>query len=323
MNRPLLAVFAVLATACSFTCSRYPVPEDLDPGSREFFSYVRYIITKNERRSFLKLGPDERRRFIEEFWQRRDPTPGTDRNEFRDDYLGRIEEANRLFKEGSTPGWLQDRGEVYITLGRPDHRETYPRGIDFYGKPQEIWWYGFFPVVFIDENWSGNYRLTALGARHIAEIARARAEERDRRDGSTSKGPPGLGFEIAVDNTGAGRQVFSLRIPYKAIWFRADGDMFRTTLEVSLTVSDTDGATAWETKKDFEVKSSRIEGLKLFEQTYEIRIEADLSAGAYKLTAEVVNRTGDSRGKKSLDFEVRDRTARLGPERSRPAGPQA
>lgn len=303
MTRSIPVAAAALAMAVCFFCSGYPTPKDLDAESSEFFAKTRYIITKEERKSFLRLGPADRPQYIKEFWERRDPTPGTERNEFKEDYFSRIEVANRLFREGSTPGWLQDRGEVYVTLGQPDHRETYPRGIDFYGKPEEIWWYGFFPVVFVDENWSGNYRLTALGARHIAEIARARAEEKDRRDGSQFEAAPSIDFEIAVDRED-GRTVFAIKIPYKAIWFKAEGDTFITTLEVSLTVNDRDGATVWGEKKDFDISASRVEGLKLFEQTYKIRVETDLSAGAYKLTAEVTNRTGNSRGKKSLDFEV-------------------
>ncbi|MFO7732390.1 MAG: GWxTD domain-containing protein [Candidatus Aminicenantes bacterium] len=303
MRKSVFVAAAALALAVSFACSRYPVPKNLDEESSEFYSQARYIITKEERKSFLRLVPAERFSFIREFWERRDPTPGTDRNEFKEDYLGRIQEANRLFKEGSTPGWLQERGEVYVTLGRPDHRESYPRGIDFYGKPQEIWWYGFFPVVFVDENWSGNYRLTALGARHITEIAAARAEERARSDGSRSEPVPELVFEIASESAD-GRTAFSIKIPYKAIWFKAEGDTFKTTLDVSLSVSGRSGKTVWETEKAFDVSASRIEGLKLFEQTYEMRVEADLPAGTYKLNVEITNRTGNSRGKKSLDFEI-------------------
>lgn len=139
MNKTLTGAAAVLSLLACLSCSRFPEPKNLDPEGREFFSKVRYIITKEEREQFLRILPADRPAFIEEFWERRDPTPGTAANEFKEDYFRRIEEANMMFKEGSTPGWLQERGRVYITLGRPDNRETYPRGIDFYGKPQEVW----------------------------------------------------------------------------------------------------------------------------------------------------------------------------------------
>lgn len=303
MTRTISGAAAALALVVSFSCSRFPAPKNLDTESGEFYSKIRYIITREERESFLRLSPVDRRQFMKEFWERRDPTPGTELNEFKKDYFRRIEEANRLFREGSTPGWLQDRGKIYITLGPPDSRETYPRGIDFYGKPEEIWRYGFFPVVFIDENWSGNYRLTPLSAQHIAEITLAQAVEKERRDGRQFEAAPSLDFEITVEKAD-GKTVFAIKIPYKAIWFKAEGDTFNTTLEVSLTVNDRDGATVWETTKNFDISVPRAEGLKLFEQTYEMRIEAEMAAGAYKLNAVVSNRTGGSQSKKSLDIEV-------------------
>src|SRR5262245_10924812 len=43
--------------------------------------YVAYIITDAERDAFLTLEtPQQRLDFIERFWQRRDPTPGTPEN---------------------------------------------------------------------------------------------------------------------------------------------------------------------------------------------------------------------------------------------------
>ena len=304
MTRAIPVAVAVLVVAAIVACSHHSAPKDFDEESREFYSKVRYIITKEERQSFLRLKPSERAQFIKEFWERRDPTPGTDVNEFKEQYFRRIEEANRLFKEGSTPGWLQDRGEIYITLGPPDHRETYPRGASFYGKPEETWWYGFFPIVFVDDNLSGNYRLTPLGARHIAEIATARAAEKERRDGRWAGAASGFDFEASVVRTD-GTPVILLRVPYKAIWFRAEGDAFRTTLEAGLTATDRDGTAVWETTKEFDISVSRAEGLRLFEQTYEMRIEADgLAAGAYRLTVVITNRTGKVRSEKSLDIEI-------------------
>src|SRR5437764_1255218 len=52
---------------------------------------VAYIITDEERKAFKKLQTDdERERFIEEFWRRRDPDPDTDENEYREEYYERI-----------------------------------------------------------------------------------------------------------------------------------------------------------------------------------------------------------------------------------------
>jgi len=117
------------------SCITYKLEKALDPESKEFLSKARYIISKQERKIFLNLPPSEREAFIEEFWKKRDPDPYTEENEFKEQYLARIEMANRLFKGGGSPGWLQDRGRIYILFGPPDRRDQYPRGYTFYGKP--------------------------------------------------------------------------------------------------------------------------------------------------------------------------------------------
>src|SRR5262245_28107585 len=56
---------------------------------------VTYIITDEEKKAFKKLAnDDERERFIEEFWRRRDPDPDTEENEFKEEYYERIAYAN-------------------------------------------------------------------------------------------------------------------------------------------------------------------------------------------------------------------------------------
>ncbi|MEE9500910.1 MAG: GWxTD domain-containing protein, partial [Candidatus Aminicenantaceae bacterium] len=86
-----------------------------------------YIITPKERAVFNKLETDkERDMFIGEFWRHRDPTPGTPRNEFKEEHHRRIDYANERFG-GTTPfdGWATDRGKFYIMLGEPVYIERY------------------------------------------------------------------------------------------------------------------------------------------------------------------------------------------------------
>ncbi len=116
---------------------------------------VVYIITPAEREVFLKLETNhERDNFIEEFWLQRDPTPGTPRNEFREEHYSRIEFANHTFGRG-TPieGWQTDRGKFYIMLGRPDNVQKYST---FDIHPIEIWYYTGNPKL----DQEPNYRLT-------------------------------------------------------------------------------------------------------------------------------------------------------------------
>jgi len=87
---------------------------------------VVYIITDEERRAFKNLQTDEEReQFIEQFWLRRDPTPDTVENEYKEEHYRRIAYANERFASG-IPGWKTDRGRIYITFGPPDEIESHP-----------------------------------------------------------------------------------------------------------------------------------------------------------------------------------------------------
>ncbi len=138
---------------------------------------VTYIITDEEKKAFKKLATDdERERFIEEFWRRRDPDPDTDENEFKEEYYERIAYANENFASG-IPGWKTDRGRIWIMYGKPDGRETHPMG-GSYDRPSyegggntstypfETWFYRYIPGVgsgieieFVDPTGSGEYRI--------------------------------------------------------------------------------------------------------------------------------------------------------------------
>jgi len=81
---------------------------------------VAYIIEDGERTAYLKLvTDDERENFIEQFWKRRDPTPDTVQNEFKEEHYRRIAFANEHFAS-AVAGWKTDRGRIYITYGPPD-----------------------------------------------------------------------------------------------------------------------------------------------------------------------------------------------------------
>jgi GWxTD domain-containing protein len=83
-----------------------------------------YIVTKEEKEAYLKLETNaERQQFIDNFWLRRDPTPATERNEFQEEHYERIAYANEHFASG-IPGWMTDRGRIYINYGKPDRVET-------------------------------------------------------------------------------------------------------------------------------------------------------------------------------------------------------
>ena len=97
---------------------------------------VIWIITDEERSAFKQLSNDEERdNFIEAFWQRRDPTPDTAENEFKEEHYRRIAYANEHFPAG-IPGWKTDRGRIYIVFGPADEIESHPSG-GSYERPME------------------------------------------------------------------------------------------------------------------------------------------------------------------------------------------
>ncbi len=97
---------------------------------------VVYIITPEEKAAFKALSNDEERdQFIEQFWLRRDPTPDTPENEFKEEHYRRIAYANEHFAAG-IPGWKTDRGRIYIIWGPPDQIESHATG-GTYERPME------------------------------------------------------------------------------------------------------------------------------------------------------------------------------------------
>ena len=98
---------------------------------------VRWIITDEERATFKQLSNDEERdQFIEQFWLRRDPTPDTAENEYKEEHYRRIAYANERFAAG-VPGWKTDRGRMYIMYGPPNSIESHPSGGSYFRPTEE------------------------------------------------------------------------------------------------------------------------------------------------------------------------------------------
>jgi len=127
---------------------------------------VRWIITDEERSAFMQLSNDEERdQFIEAFWQRRDPTPDTEENEFKEEHYRRIAYANEHYAAG-IPGWRTDRGRTYIVFGPPDEIESHPSG-GSYERPMEEG--GGETSTFPFEQWRYRY-LEGIGQEVIIEF---------------------------------------------------------------------------------------------------------------------------------------------------------
>ncbi len=97
---------------------RDPLPEKHQRWLQE---EVPYIISNREKEEFLALESETHREaFLEYFWQRRDPDPATESNEFQEEHTRRIDYANQHFGNEGKPGWRTERGRIYIIHGPPD-----------------------------------------------------------------------------------------------------------------------------------------------------------------------------------------------------------
>src|SRR5262249_26311689 len=110
-----------------------------------------------------KLSVPAKRRFLTQFWAKRDPTPDTPRNERREAFYKAIEYANETFREGGRrpqSGWRSDRGRIYAKYGLPE--QTYKRQQEGRAAPYEVWSYAkgkgsYF--IFADRSGFGAYTL--------------------------------------------------------------------------------------------------------------------------------------------------------------------
>lgn len=128
---------------------------------------VRWIITPEEQAAFARLSSSgERDQFVEKFWLRRDPTPGTAENEYKEEHYRRLAYANTHFA-AATAGWETDRGRAYIVYGPPDSIKVQTaRGLDGSERPAQLWHYRFITgygndvdLKFVDTCSCGDYRL--------------------------------------------------------------------------------------------------------------------------------------------------------------------
>jgi GWxTD domain-containing protein len=165
-----ITVAAVMAAWQTSAPPPAPVPA-ATPYTKWVSEDVAYIIRDDERAAFGRLQSDaEREHFIEQFWLRRDPTPGTVENEFKEEHYRRIAYTNEHYAT-SVPGWKTDRGRIYIVYGPPDEKESHPSPV-----PSEQWLYHFIEgvgknvvVEFVDPARTGDYRMTTDPAAKAAK----------------------------------------------------------------------------------------------------------------------------------------------------------
>ncbi|MDZ7265273.1 MAG: GWxTD domain-containing protein [candidate division KSB1 bacterium] len=132
----------------------------------EEFESASYIATNEEKNIYKKLDLPGKQAFLLEFWRKRDKTPETPQNEYRDEYLKLVNTANHEFS-GFKRGWKSDRGRVLLVYGPPDEIERVPLSMET--KAHHIWKYysiqGGVIFVFVDKQGFGDFELVHSTAR--------------------------------------------------------------------------------------------------------------------------------------------------------------
>ena len=177
MKRKTILLVTFVSLFANFFNARRIYGQGIESINHWLDSAVKYIITNKERSTFMKQKQREKKiQFIKFFWARRDPNDRTPRNEFIDEYLRRINFANKNFKTAHKPGWKTTRGHIYITFGPPDEvysgvisdkqevlDKTYPsqryiiwdyRNLSAKSLPPN------YEIVFIDLYGDGDYRIS-------------------------------------------------------------------------------------------------------------------------------------------------------------------
>ncbi|MGB8951741.1 MAG: GWxTD domain-containing protein [Candidatus Aminicenantales bacterium] len=285
------------------SCRVMRLEKQLDPEFKEFYSQVRYIISEEEKKIFLELPASERAQFIEEFWRKRDPSPDTEYNEFKTEYLARIETVNRLFQGGGKPGYIQDRGRIYILLGAPDERYIYPVGKFSEVKSAEVWIYYRnyqMQLEFIDHTGDGEYTLEMPNTSALHEINKAQFDFQNPdqpREGL-------FDFNVKIKNTEENKTFICVEIPYKNIWLVERDEKLEATFNLSLKIMDSSGKEVGTHHKDYEISLNEKEVEKLVGQNYEIEIPFFLERGAYRIRVILDSKIEGKRFTKEFVFKI-------------------
>lgn len=127
----------------------------------DMLTFLRYFATPS-RLDVLRDAPEERRpEAWAQFMRETDSIPNTAIHEDLREYFVRLVRANGRFREEGVPGWMSDRGKVFVVLGEPD-QVLEPQFTDFNRNRQQLWEYRGLglQLVFYDQTGSGRWRLT-------------------------------------------------------------------------------------------------------------------------------------------------------------------
>jgi len=136
-----------------------------EAGLDSMYAPLVYMMNAQEQGQYSTLSVEAKRRWLRDFWSRRDPTPGTARNERLERFYRLVQDADEKFREGglsAIPGWRTDRGRIYIMYGPPDETLDRRSNNQQGSLPYEVWKYTrdrSLKYVFADLTRFGNYAL--------------------------------------------------------------------------------------------------------------------------------------------------------------------
>ncbi len=300
--RTAVLLSCALSPALFLSCKSAGLINALDKDSRAFYSQVRYIISRDEEKAFLKLPPGERGPFIEDFWKRRDPDPETEKNEFKEEYLRRIAAANKMFRGGGKEGFIQDRGRILILLGAPDERDTEPVGRYSGARAYENWIY-MVPyqvrLTFVDFSGDGDYTLVRPDTRTMQMINAAQT----RLQGGESSVPERYDFsaEVRQEDT-----VFLLiKVPSWNSWIDDTGKTpSEHRLAVDLTILDPSGKEVRHHQQEYVIAPREGKAGKPQDRGGSITIPLDLGKGAYEAYLTLADASGEDPQHKIWTFTI-------------------
>jgi GWxTD domain-containing protein len=304
------------------SCRVSQLEKKLDPESSEFISLVRYIITPGEYDRFMNLPAQEREKFIENFWKRRDPDPETEENEFKEAFLVRLAEAREIFSRG-VGGYLTDRGMIYVLFGPPDY--VYHFQASIYDRSQGVreQWYYFLlldkyhdvKINFIDRMGSSGFSGPQGFSTGTFELDRGGSSVfsliQEEKESFLAPGKKDSLFKYHIrikkleKEGNSVKLLIQIQVPYKNIWFAKAEDKMKATFSVKAKILDDSKNKIWEHEQDYSltVSEKEVEELLKVRKEYVIEIPAALETGKYSLHISITD-NNEGKEEKVLPLKI-------------------
>jgi GWxTD domain-containing protein len=219
----------ILATVWLLGCSPSGPRSEPDlNGADIFFAQAKLIMSKIEIEIYTHLADaSAREEFVADFWNKRDPSPASEENEFKEEFTKRVEFANRWFHEKGPvdSGWDSERGHILLILGFPDQREQMPMMDNPRIKAAEIWLYNHYALrlEFLDYEGVGKFRLDHWPL----ELLDAIEQVKDLGGGDKKY----FRFKVSADASG-----LLIDIPVKYVMVEERGDNIHAAFKVTAEV---------------------------------------------------------------------------------------